>query len=205
MRNIFRRILILAVCILFISSFVSAQQNIKTDDINETDIERTFSIPSNISSDFSEESSGSGSTAWLFIRMVLVLALICLIIWFVGKLIKKRMNPGAEPDLYLKKTAQLTLAPGKTVQIVTLREKAYILGVSDSGISVIDKIDGYDDKDKSQIKELIDDMNLHAGENLTSKPQDFASMISSLSSSSKRTENFIKTRRLNFRKNGENR
>lgn len=198
MKNIFRRVLAISVCIFAFISIVSAQT--VAADNTSSEIERSFSIPSTTETGYTGDTS-SGSTAWLFIRMILVLAVICAIIWFVGKLIKKRMDPGAEPDLYLKKTAQLTLAPGRTVQVVTLRDRAYVLGVSDSGISVIDKIEGKEAQ--SAEKELIDDMNLHAAENLTAKPQDFASMISSLTSSSKRTEDFIKNRRLNFKKNGE--
>ncbi len=201
MRNILRRILIVSLCLLFCLVSVSAQTT-DTGIDTASEIEKSFVIPQN-GTGFDNTDTGTGSSFWLFFRMVLVLAVICLIIWFVGKLIKKRMDPGAEPDFYLKKTAQLTLAPGRTVQVVTLRDRAYVLGVSDSGISVIDKIDSTDGKDKTSDKELIDDMNLRASENLNAKPQDFASMISSLSSSSKRTEDFIKNRRLNFKKNGE--
>lgn len=200
MKNIFRRILAVSVCLLLIVSSLNAQSQNSDAGTQNSEIERSFSIPSTTETGFSNDTSSTG-TGWLLVRMVLVLALICLIIWFVGKLIKKRMDPGAEPDMYLKKTAQLTLAPGRTIQIVTLRDRAYILGVSDSGISVIDKIEGKEAQ--SADKELIDDMNLRAQENLNAKPQDFASMISSLTNSSKRTEDFIKNRRLNFKKNGE--
>lgn len=200
MKNIFRRILAVSVCLLLIVSSLNAQSQNSDTGTQNSEIERSFSIPSTTETGFSNDTSSTG-TGWLLVRMVLVLALICLIIWFVGKLIKKRMDPGAEPDMYLKKTAQLTLAPGRTIQIVTLRDRAYILGVSDSGISVIDKIEGKEAQ--SADKELIDDMNLRAQENLNAKPQDFASMISSLTNSSKRTEDFIKNRRLNFKKNGE--
>lgn len=205
MSKIFRRIFALLLCLFVFVNVVIAQETSDTSAAN-TEIERSFSIPDATDTGFSEESSG-GSTAWVFIRMVLVLAVICLLIWFIGKFVKKRMEPGAEPDLYLKKTSQLTLAPGKTIQVVTLRDRAYVLGISDGGISVIDKIDGKgkitEEEAKTIDKEIIDDMNLRAGENLASKPQDFASMISALSSSSKRTENFLKSKRLNLRNNGD--
>lgn len=206
MKNILRRFFTLSLCLFVLSAFIFAQQT--TDDSVDanTQIERSFSIPSTTDTGFSDDTS-TGSTAWVFIRMVLVLAVICFLIWFIGKFIKKRMEPGAEPDFYLKKTSQLTLAPGQTVQVITLRDRAYVLGVSEGGISVIDKIDGKgkmtEEEGKTIDKELIDDMNLRSAENLSAKPQDFASMISSLSSSSKRTENFLKSKRLNLRNNGE--
>lgn len=199
MKHIFRRILVIFLCLFVFTSLFYAQT--ETDvTVERNSVEKSFSIPATTTG-YDNSSSTSGNSFWLFFRMVLVLAVICLIIWFVGKGIKKKMDPGAEPDLYLKKTAQLTLAPGRTVQVVTLRDRAYVLGVSDSGISVIDKIEGKEAQ--SADKELIDDMNLHAAENLNAKPKDFASMISSLSTSSKRTEDFIKNRRLNFSKKGE--
>lgn len=201
MRNIFRRIVIVSLCLLFCMASVCAQTTgNETDSVSE--IEKSYVIPQS-QTGFTDSDTGTESSFWLFFRMILVLAVICVIIWFVGRLIKKRMDPGAEPDLYLKKTAQLTLAPGRTIQIVTLRDRAYVLGVTDSGISVIDKIDSTESKDKALDKELIDDMNLRAAENLNAKPKDFASMISSLSSSSKRTEDFLKNRRMNFKNNGE--
>lgn len=200
MRNIFRRILAISVCLFLCVSVLTAQNTTGTAD-DTSNIEKSFTIPSSNTTGFSESNTGTGSSFWLFFRMVLVLAIICLIIWLVGKFIKKKMDPGAEPDLYLKKTAQLTLAPGRTIQVVTLRDRAYVLGVSDGGISVIDKIEGKEAQ--SADKELIDDMNLKAAENLSAKPQDFASMISNLASSSKNTENFIKNRRLSFKNNGE--
>lgn len=195
----FRRILAIAVCLFLFTGVICAQNTDAAESSSQKSIEQSFSIPSTADTGYEDNSASGTSSGWLFVRMILALALICVLIWFIGKLIKKRMDPGAEPDLYLKKTAQLTLAPGRTVQIITLRDRAYVLGVSDGGISLIDEIDSENTADK----ELIDDMNLHASDNLNAKPQDFAAMISSLTSSSKRTEDFIKNRRLNFKKNGE--
>lgn len=207
MKNIIRKVLAFSLCLFVFTLAIAAQESDPVPVDDGSSIEKSFTIPTNTTTGFSESETGSSSSVWFLIRMVLVLALICLIIWFVGKLLKKRMEPGAEPDLYLKKTAQLTLAPGRTVQIVTLRDRAYVLGVSDSGISLIDKIDGKGDSEEKQgkiiDKELIDDMNLKAADNLNAKPKDFASMISAFSSSSKRTEDFLKNRRMNFTKKGE--
>lgn len=200
MKIVLRRFLTISLCLFAFSTFLFSQTADTTFDNNsQTSIERSFSIPATTETGYDAESSSASSSGWLLVRMILALAAICIIIWLIGKLIKKRMEPGAEPDSYLKKTAQLTLAPGRTVQIITLRDRAYVLGVSEGGISLIDEIDSTSTTDK----ELIDDMNLHAAENLNAKPQDFAAMLSSLTNSSKRTEDFIKTRRMNFKKNGE--
>lgn len=210
MKNTLRKFLVISLCLFTLLNSVSAQSESTERVAPGSEIEKTMTIPQ-VNTGFEDQDnsndSGTGSSFWILFRMILVLAVICVLIWGIGKLLKKKMEPGAEPDLYLKKTAQLTLAPGRTIQVVTLRDRAYVLGVSEGGISVIDKIDGKGDSEEKQgkvaDKELIDDMNLRAAENLTAKPMDFASMISSFSNSSKRTENFLKSKTQKLKNNGE--
>ena len=144
----------------------------------------------------STAASGETSTVWLFVRMILVLVLVIACIYGIVWLLKKSMRPGAENDPYLKKTASITLSPGKTVQIVTLQDKAYLLGVSDSSITLISEIED---------KELVDAMNLNTpvGGN-SKKPADFASLLASLTGSAKRTERFLRSKRENLQNGGEN-
>jgi len=141
--------------------------------------------------------SSNASTVWLFVRMILVLVLVIACIYGIVWLLKKSLRHGAENDPYLKKTASITLAPGKTVQIVTLQDKAYLLGVSDSSITLISEIED---------KELIDAMNLNApvGGN-GKKPADFASLLASLTGSAKRTERFLRSKREDLNNGGRNR
>ena len=128
-----------------------------------------------------------------FVNMILVLVVVIACIYGIVWLLKKGMRPGAENDPYLKKTASITLSPGKTVQIVTLQEKAYLLGVSESSITLISEIDD---------KEFVDAMNLNTPVGNGKKPADFASLLASLTGSAKRTERFLRTKRENL-KNGE--
>ena len=82
---------------------------------------------------------------------------------------KKGMKPGAENDPFLRKVASITLSPGKSVQIVTCINHAYIIGVSDSSVDLISTLDD---------KELIDAMNLYADKNQnTKKPVNFADVL----------------------------
>ncbi|MCR4940021.1 MAG: flagellar biosynthetic protein FliO [Treponemataceae bacterium] len=154
--------------------------NQETDDLSVSDNENT-------------QTGSSGDTIWLFIRMILVLVIVIACIYAIVWFLKRSLRPGAENDPYLKKTASITLAPGKTVQIVTLQDKAYLLGVSDSSINLITEI---------QDKELVDAMNLNAPVSSGKKPADFASLLSSLTGSAKRTERFLKSKREEF-SNGE--
>lgn len=94
------------------------------------------------------------STAWVFFKMIFVLALVVVCIYLVMSFMRKKMGGNVEDDdMFLRKVAQVSVAPGKTVQIVTLLEKAYLIGVTDSSIDLLGEI-----KDK----ELVDAMNLNA-------------------------------------------
>ena len=57
------------------------------------------------------------SSVWLFIRMILVLGVVVVCIYFVMNFMKKSVTGDSDSgDVYLRKVAQITLSPGKTVQ-----------------------------------------------------------------------------------------
>ncbi|MBO4508425.1 MAG: flagellar biosynthetic protein FliO [Spirochaetaceae bacterium] len=199
-----------AICLAF-------SQNTQNETANPKEIEKTMIIGNNSSganttsattdangqitqgstgenSTNNENSGSSGLSTWdtvgLFVRMILVLILVIACIYFIVWLLRRSMRPGVQNDPYLKKTASITLSPGKTVQVVTLQDKAYLLGVSDSSITLISEITD---------KELIDTMNLNAPAAGGKKTADFASLLSSLTGSAKRTGGFLKSRRQKLR------
>ncbi len=192
-----------AICLAF-------SQNTQGETANPKEIEKTMIIGNNSSganntSDTADisgqttttstgENSSSRLSTWdtvgLFVRMILVLILVIACIYFIVWLLRRSMRPGVQNDPYLKKTASITLSPGKTVQIVTLQDKAYLLGVSDSSITLISEITD---------KELIDTMNLNAPVTGGKKTADFASLLSSLTGSAKRTGGFLKSKREKLR------
>ena len=98
-----------------------------------------------------------GSTVWVFFRMVFVLIVVVVCIYFVMNFMKKKMDGGInEDDMFLRKVAAISIAPGKSVQIVTLLEHAYLLGVTENSIDLLGEITD---------KELVDAMNLNADRN----------------------------------------
>ncbi len=173
---------------------------------NEENILLNFDTPE--SGAVSSVSSTTG-TFWLFVRMIIVLAIVIGIIYLIVWLMKRSMDPGVQDDEYLRKTASLTLAPGKSVQVVTLGDQAWVLGVSEESVSLIAEVHD---------KELIDAMNISAVPDSSKKPLDFASMLANVTGSSKKktfvpSEDFIRNRRdrfssrngdLNTTHNGEN-
>jgi flagellar protein FliO/FliZ len=82
---------------------------------------------------------------------------------------KKGMTNAYGTDPFLKRTASLTLSPGKTVHVVTLDESAFLIGVTDSAINLIGTVEN---------KELVDAMNLRAQEEtVPEKPHDFSRLL----------------------------
>jgi len=109
------------------------------------------------------------STAWVFIRMILVLALIIVCIYFVMNFMKKNISPTIGNDPFLRRVSSISVGTGKSVQIVTLLEHAYMIGVSDDSVNLISEISD---------KELIEAMNLYADKNTKeNKPKNFSDVL----------------------------
>jgi flagellar protein FliO/FliZ len=109
------------------------------------------------------------STLGLFVRMIIVLIIVLACIYFVVLLMKRGLKPGRENDPFLRKVASLTLAPGKTIQIITLIDHAYIVGVTDNAVNLVGEVAD---------KELIEAMNLYADKNANSvRPRSFGEVL----------------------------
>ncbi len=157
---------------------------------NETSIENNVSETA--------EDEGTGSVLWLFIRMVFALVVVVALIYGIVYILKKGFVPKEAENLFLKKAATLTLAPGKTLQVITMSDKAWIVGVTDAGINLIGEITDED---------LVNQMILEAEKEPLSKPRDFASMLNTFSStfanSAKLTEVTLKKQRERLRRGGQ--
>ena len=78
----------------------------------------------------------------------------------------------------MKKVASITLSPGKSVQVITLHDHCFVLGVSDSNVQLISELDD---------KDLINAMNLEADKEPTGTVRDFATMLASAMGIKKKT------------------
>ena len=110
------------------------------------------------------------------LRVLISLFVVCILAYVVLKFLKKSSNVFPANDPYLKTVASINLAQGKSVHVITLGEKAYIVGVSDSSINKIGEVED---------KTLIDTMNFEAERRNSSPKQDFASMLASVFKNSK--------------------
>jgi flagellar protein FliO/FliZ len=166
---------------VFVFCVLSAQESdgaaVQTTGVTDETEYVLAETPTDTGSD--GQNVSSVDTVWPFVRMVLVLALVILCIYFFVRILKKAVNPGPGTDTYLKKTASLVLSPGKSVHVITLNDTGYIVGVSDNSVNLIAEIAD---------KELIDAMNLQAERNaVTGKARDFASLLTAFLPGKKQT------------------
>ena len=109
------------------------------------------------------------STVGMFVRMIIVLVIVIGLIYGVLWFIKKKTNVVKTDDDYLRRAAYINIAPGKTIEVITLIDKAYLIGVTEDNITMLGEIDD---------KELISAMNISADKkNNTKKPATFADVL----------------------------
>ena len=109
------------------------------------------------------------STVGMFVRMIVVLIIVVGLIYGVFWFIKKKTNIVKTDDEYLRRAAYINIAPGKSVEVITLINKAYLIGVTEDNITMLGEI---------QDEELIKAMNLSADKkNNTKKPATFADVL----------------------------
>ncbi len=171
---------------LLFFSLCAFSQNLDSSNVSVVD-ESTVIL--NSSSNENTTEYESPNTFWLFARMILVLIAIIGLIYAFVWFLRRTSSPKAKEDLYLKEVANLTLNPGKSVRVITLKDKAYIIGVTDSNINLISEVHD---------KDLIDAMNLYASENDNNNSKDFSTMLSMFSKSTSNVEDFLKKRRERF-------
>lgn len=133
------------------------------------------------------DDGGTGaSTLWLFIRMILVLALVIAGIYALVFFLKKGLYPKTPDNPFLKKAVSLSLGPGKSIHAVTMPGAAWLVGVSEAGVNLIAEITD---------KELIDALILEAEKAPAEKPKDFAQIFAAFSGTAKQTEALLKKQR----------
>lgn len=147
-----------------------------------------------------ENQVSAPSSFGLFLRMVVSLLVVIGLVYLVVRIFKKNSGAADSDDSFLRRVAQISLGAGKSVQIVTLLENAYLIGVTDSNINLISEI-----KDK----ELVDSLNLLSDKNQnTSKPKTFSDVLdiflargknkNAFSDSAKRASDILKNQRDRF-------
>ncbi len=173
---------------IFMTQALCAQGNqVVAEDANSVSEESSSSQPNAVfeeddidfsswgaSSSVAESQARGGTSAFglgVYIRMVVVLAIIVVAIILLFRFIKRASIPGTQvdDDTFLRHISGVSLGPNKSVQIVTLVDKAYLLGVSDASVNLIGEVED---------KELVNAMNLWSDKkNQTSRPRSFSDVL----------------------------
>ncbi|WP_407425229.1 FliO/MopB family protein [Treponema sp.] len=111
----------------------------------------------------------SPSTFGLFFKMVFALALVTGIAYFALRVLKRSTKLSNSDDPFLRHVSHLSLSPSRSVDVVTILDHAYILGVSDNNVNLVGEITD---------KELVNSMNLYADKNdSTKRPRSFEDVL----------------------------
>ncbi|MCR4953687.1 MAG: flagellar biosynthetic protein FliO [Treponema sp.] len=101
----------------------------------------------------------------VIVFLILVVAAIYAIMWFF----KRKGKIAKSDDDYLRRVSTLPLGPGKSVEVVTLLDKGYLIGVTDGSINLLSEITD---------TELIQAMNLDFDKRQNvKKPQTFEDVL----------------------------
>lgn len=147
----------------------SAPEVTQTEDSPATTDESLMPITDESTLPIQGEEGSTGRGLWVFVRMILVLGLVLGLIYLLYRFLKKNSYIASDDDKFLRRAASISLGPGKSVQIVTLIDKAYLVGVSENSINLISEIDD---------AELINALNLYADKTqAASKPKNFSEIL----------------------------
>jgi flagellar protein FliO/FliZ len=156
------------ICLICVFSFLQfnafAQTAPKSDSASKTDSSTTALTAQStdetaIQLDQTAPAAGTGtkpattSSVWILVRIILALALVCFAIYAIVHFLKKSTGINIGNDPYLKSVATLSLSPNKSIQVITLGQKGYLVGITDQSINMIAEVTD---------AELVDAMNLQA-------------------------------------------
>ena len=173
-----KSLFIISVFLLF-NNFVFSQNNSQENNSSSTQTTVSSSLE-NDANYFSDSPSTAGtgttnstyktpSTAGMIIKMLVVLALVIAGLYAILRFIKKKNNNVQSDDDFMRRVSSLNFAPGKSVEIVTLVDRCFMLGVTDSNINLIAEITD---------KEMISAMNLNFDKKQnTKKPMNFNDVL----------------------------
>ena len=149
--------LLTVVFLLLSFSILNAQQSTSTNQKDNVVSEQSIILNPQtdaVSQENANDEYKPASTIGVFVRMIIVLIVVVLLIYAFFWFVKRKTNNNLKTDDdYLRRVAYLNIAPGKTVEVITLIDKAYLIGVTEDNINLVGEIDD---------KELITAMNLNS-------------------------------------------
>ncbi len=151
-------------------SALNQQDNVSLSESQTPAMSSSDSQNWNWSSGNYEQNQQTPSTFGLFVRMVFALLVVLALAYIAVRFLKRSTKLSDSNDPFLRHVSHLSLSTSRSVDVVTILDHAYILGVSDNAVNFIGQIDD---------KELVDSMNLYADKNDNKKrPRSFDDILS---------------------------
>jgi flagellar protein FliO/FliZ len=116
--------------------------------------------------------AGTGPSIWAAVRMILVLALVAAAIYGIVFLFKRSSKQTSADDPFLKILANAHLASNRYVHVVSVGNKAWLVGSSDGGVNVIGEID-----DKDVINAMLLEESKKSAAEVTGRFPDFLGLL----------------------------
>ena len=155
------------------------EQTVNTFDENSTNY---FSSSNNLENGETSQTRKTPSTGWLFFRMILILIIVCALIYGVFWFLKHKTKIIKSDDPYLRRAAYINIAQNKTIEVITLIDKAYLIGVTDDNITLLGEITD---------KELIQAMNVSADQKQNvNNPVNFSELLEFFTKKTKSNSTF---------------
>lgn len=170
----------------FVTVFAQSNSGFKLNNPDSTEImdESNIVFEENITTSQNNKTEMKGpSTAGYLVRIIIVLIIVIGLIYGVFWYLKRKTNVVKNEDEFLRRAAYLNIAPGKTVEVITLIDKAYLIGVTDDNITMLGEITD---------KELINAMNVNADKNQNiKKPLNFSEVLDIFTAKGKKSTNIF--------------
>lgn len=176
-----KKIIALVLVCMSVSSFIFSQNASEASDSVLTSSESENSGINGFSENNTDWFSSSSDTTVYsnsnarkslvptLIKVIVFLILIVAAIYALMKFFKRKSNVSKSDNDYLRRVSTLNLGPGKSVEIVTLLDKGYMIGVTDGSINLLGEIED---------TELIQAMNLDFDKRQnTKKPRTFEDVL----------------------------
>jgi len=174
-------LLLLAAGLLVQVPLISAQEIISVSDEAAEDDESSYAIRAaeldaqEAAAVFDYESGGmqgAGPSIWDVIRMVLVLGLVAAAIYGIVFLFKRSAKQPVNSDPFLKVLANTHLGSNRYVHIVSVGEKAWLVGSSEGGVNLISEVE-----DKDTINVMLLEESKKSAASVSGRFPDFLGML----------------------------
>ncbi|MDR2865274.1 MAG: flagellar biosynthetic protein FliO [Spirochaetaceae bacterium] len=118
------------------------------------------------------DSLQGGVSIWSVLRIFIVLILVALAIYGIIYFLKKSRTKGTTEERHLKILAALPLNTRNAAAVISVGNKAWLVGLSDSSVSLISEI-----TDQETVSAMLLDYSEHAALNTTGKAANFMALL----------------------------